>query len=123
MKVFSASNKPITASLLRTVELAPNPLPRLQLPQQLLRSAPLLRQNRFPSNRSALQSAQNPTWKPPLPHASPISRPTLPSLRALLASTPYSAKPSESQWPAQMLTQHSPNKAHGALVSSIQPCA
>src|SRR5258708_15586793 len=119
MKAFIGSSTPIAASLLRTGELAPNLLPRLQLRQHLLRNAPLLRQNRFPSNRSALQSAQNPTWKPPLPNASPISRPTLPSLRALLASTPYSAKPSESQWPAQMLTQHSANKAHGALASWI----
>src|SRR6266851_6131730 len=119
MNVFIASSTPITASLLRTVELAPNLLPRLQLPQQLLRNAPLFRQSRFPSNRSVLQSAQNPTWKPPLRHASPISRPTLPSLRALLTSTPYSAKPSESQWSAQMLTQQSANKAHVALVSWI----
>src|SRR6266852_7351343 len=119
MNVFIVSSTPTTASLLQTVELAPNLLPRHQLSQQLLRSASPLRQNRFPSNRSALQSAQNPTWKLPLPHASPKSRPTLPSLRALLASTPYSAKPSESRWPAQMLTQHSANKAHGALVSWI----
>src|SRR6266852_5325459 len=51
MNVFIASSTPITASLLRTVELAPNLLPRLQLPQQLLRNAPLFRQSRFPSKR------------------------------------------------------------------------
>src|SRR5260370_12519155 len=116
MNASIASRTPITASQLQTVELAPSLLLHLQLPQQLLRNAPVLRQNRFPSNRSAPQSIQNPTWKPSLPHASPKSRPTRPRLRAALTSTPYSAKPSESRWPAQMLTQHSANKAHVALV-------